>query len=101
MPEFTAPVIAPRTHPCMADHFPGNPVAPGALMLDLMLAACEARFPTGRLTEIVNAKFLKPVRPGVVCTLSAREARPGVLHLELRDHREALLITTTMRFQPS
>lgn len=52
-------------HPTAAGHFPGNPIMPGALLLDeivLAIAAAEGRnagAPTAR-----SVKFLHPVRPG-------------------------------------
>ena len=100
MAELTAPIFISPAHPCIADHFPGKPVAPGALVLDLMAAAYLARFPARHLAEITHAKFLKPVLPGVVSTLSVTEPKPQMLRFELRDNRNELLITSTMRFQP-
>lgn len=49
----------------MAGHFPGNPIVPGALLLEAVLQAIEAqagaRFSA---CAIRSAKFLHPVRPG-------------------------------------
>jgi len=97
MIKLTAPIIVPADHPSLADHFPGKPVAPGALVLDLMTAACMARLPGRRLCEITSAKFLKPVAPGVVSTLTITEGKPDMLQFELRSNREELLVTATMR----
>jgi len=50
-------------HPTAAGHFPGNPIIPGALLLEAVLRAAD---PAGRYTsyEVRSAKFLHPVRPG-------------------------------------
>jgi 3-hydroxyacyl-[acyl-carrier-protein] dehydratase len=50
-------------HPTAAGHFPGNPIIPGALLLDAVLLAVagEAVAP---FSVIRSAKFLRPVRPG-------------------------------------
>jgi len=52
-------------HPTAAGHFPGNPIIPGAVLLDTALAAIAA---TEGLTpgscRLLAAKFLHPVRPG-------------------------------------
>lgn len=52
-------------HPTAAGHFPGNPIIPGAVLLDTALAAIAA---TEGLTPgpclLRAAKFLHPVRPG-------------------------------------
>jgi 3-hydroxymyristoyl/3-hydroxydecanoyl-(acyl carrier protein) dehydratase len=55
--------VVPATHPALAGHFPGNPLVPGVVLLDLVLAQVRARIP-GALRSIPTAKFLAPVRPG-------------------------------------
>lgn len=52
-------------HPTAAGHFPGNPIIPGALLLDHALSAIRAETPL----EIQVAKFLCPVRPGDSVTI--------------------------------
>jgi 3-hydroxymyristoyl/3-hydroxydecanoyl-(acyl carrier protein) dehydratase len=49
-------------HPTAAGHFPGNPIIPGAVLLDEVLNAIAA----GAVgpCAIRSAKFLQPVRPG-------------------------------------
>jgi len=97
--ELTAPVILPRDHPALADHFPARPVAPGALVLELMTCAYLERFPHKKLVEIVHAKFLQPVAPAVVYTLSVSEGRNGSLVFRLEDANNNLLLTATMVFE--
>lgn len=54
----------PAAHPCLAGHFPGNPVVPAVVMLDLVLDAVHAWLgPQWRLGRLVVAKFLAPLRP--------------------------------------
>jgi len=59
----TAEFFFPQDHPTAAGHFPGNPIMPGALLLDSILLAVTrgTRAPT---VAIKAAKFLRPVRPG-------------------------------------
>jgi len=59
--EFT---VAPG-HPCLPGHFPGEPIAPAVLLLDLSCALLlRARPELGALIEVRAAKFMRPVRPG-------------------------------------
>ena len=52
-------------HPTAAGHFPGNPIIPGAVLLDEVMQAVAARADGGiGPYEIRSAKFLRPVRPG-------------------------------------
>ncbi|MBP2229540.1 3-hydroxymyristoyl/3-hydroxydecanoyl-(acyl carrier protein) dehydratase [Azospirillum agricola] len=55
----------PADHPTAAGHFPGNPVIPGAVLLDAALTAIAGA--EGRdlgPCRLRSAKFLRPVRPG-------------------------------------
>jgi 3-hydroxymyristoyl/3-hydroxydecanoyl-(acyl carrier protein) dehydratase len=54
--------VVPADHPSLAGHFPGNPIAPGVVLLDVVLAAIQAQRPCS-LQSIPSVKFLQPVRP--------------------------------------
>ena len=72
----TATVHFPIGHPTAAGHFPGNPIIPGAVLLSEVVAAIFTD--TNRRagpTEIVSAKFHRPVRPGD--TMEIRWATTG------------------------
>lgn len=52
-------------HPASRGHFPGNPIIPGAVLLDAALQVIEARLGVSASPcRIKSAKFLHPVRPG-------------------------------------
>ena len=63
----------PADHPALAGHFPNAPVAPGVLLLDLILSAAEdwlARpLPVRRIAQV---KFHAPLLPGVQATAHLR-----------------------------
>ncbi len=56
-------ILVPPDHPSLPGHFPGNPLVPGVVLLDEVLALAEARRP-GTLRSLPAVKFLAPVRPG-------------------------------------
>jgi 3-hydroxyacyl-[acyl-carrier-protein] dehydratase len=61
MTETVSLTIDPA-HPSLAGHFPGDPIVPGAILLDYAIAHVEGAF--GRkVVGILAAKFLVPVRP--------------------------------------
>lgn len=80
----------PADHPCLAGHFPGRPVVPGVLVLDLVMQAVQDwRGPQWQLRRIVAAKFVAPLLPG----------QPFDIHLALtgtrvdfRCERDALVL---------
>jgi 3-hydroxyacyl-[acyl-carrier-protein] dehydratase len=71
-------------HPTAAGHFPGNPVIPGALLLDEIVAAVlEGALPDEKIV-IRAAKFLRPVRPGNSLHLRWQAAADGAIRFECR-----------------
>ncbi len=50
-------------HPTAAGHFPGNPIIPGAVLLDAALLAIAGEGAL-RSCALRTVKFLRPVRPG-------------------------------------
>ncbi|MFT8472436.1 AMP-binding protein [Acetobacter persici] len=59
----------PHDHPCLAGHFPGQPVVPGVLLLE---AACALLNEPGFECDMV--KFLHPVLPEQPVVFSMRQA---------------------------
>jgi 3-hydroxymyristoyl/3-hydroxydecanoyl-(acyl carrier protein) dehydratase len=53
-------IVAPLAHPCYAGHFPGNPVVPGVLLLDLVVEALGRGSPR----VVTSVKFHRVLKPG-------------------------------------
>jgi 3-hydroxyacyl-[acyl-carrier-protein] dehydratase len=51
----------PANHPAAKGHFPGNPIIPGAFLLDEVIKEVIG---DGGTVMIQSAKFFRPVRPG-------------------------------------
>lgn len=59
----------PNEHRCFADHFPGAPLVPGALLLKwLMALLAESGY--GQINYLKQVKFLAPVQPGTELRIS-------------------------------
>jgi 3-hydroxyacyl-[acyl-carrier-protein] dehydratase len=71
-------------HPTANGHFPGNPIIPGALLLDEVVAACTATLDRSRAVSIRSAKFLHPVRPGDPLRMQWRLVADGAISFECR-----------------
>lgn len=67
---LTASFTIVKTHPCLADHFPGQPIAPGVLTLDMVSRSLLELIPDYRITGFPQVKFLQPVLPEQVIEVS-------------------------------
>ena len=58
-------MLFPADHPAAPGHFPGNPIIPGAVLLDETLRTVAAALGASVSPCCIrSAKFLAPVRPG-------------------------------------
>lgn len=65
MAEHTVTGVIAADHPCLAGHFPGQPVVPAVVLLDFTARALDAALGRRvRITAVPAAKFLHPLRPG-------------------------------------
>jgi hypothetical protein len=70
----------PVNHPAGPGHFPGNPIIPGAVLLDELVQALS---PGDWAGEIESAKFHHPVRPGESVAVTHRTGGSSI-HFECR-----------------
>jgi 3-hydroxymyristoyl/3-hydroxydecanoyl-(acyl carrier protein) dehydratase len=70
-------ILIPADHPTAPGHFPGNPILPGALLLDLVVASIAGER-DGDAVQIKSAKFLQPVRPGARIALRWQALAGGI-----------------------
>jgi 3-hydroxyacyl-[acyl-carrier-protein] dehydratase len=71
-------------HPTAAGHFPSDPIIPGALLLDEIVARILGSSLPDRNIMIRSAKFLRPVRPGEALHLRWQAALDGAIRFECR-----------------
>lgn len=75
----TRNILIPADHPTAAGHFPGQPIVPGALLLDTVVASIADD--QGDIM-IRNAKFLRLIRPGTPLQLRWQEAGSALYRFE-------------------
>lgn len=74
----------PVDHPAFAGHFPGNPILPGVVLLDVALQtiATSCRIaPDGCV--ISSVKFLSPAAPGDELTIRHTVSAGGTVHFDI------------------
>ena len=67
----------PPDHPCLPGHFPGQPLVPGALLLDRALDLIAAHEPGRTLAGPITVKFLLSVAPGEEVAIHHAPSRLG------------------------
>ncbi len=74
----------PVDHPAFAGHFPGNPILPGVVLLDMALQAIAISAGT-RLDacEIGAVKFLHPVHPGDQLEIRHQFSAGGAIRFDI------------------
>ena len=85
-------------HPTAAGHFPGNPIIPGAVLLDEVLQAIAGD--GGAAPSVIRSvKFLQPVRPGDVLLIRWQPQPRGETKFEgrLLDPERLALVGTAQQ----
>ena len=89
--EAEAESMVAADHPALAGHFPDEPLVPGLVVLECVVAAAETAFDVRRPIAIPSVKFLAPLRPGErFQILLSRSARTSI-GFECR--RQATILT--------
>ena len=74
----------PADHPAFAGHFPGAPILPGVVLLDVALREIElAGTQPGSGWKIAAAKFHSPVAPGEPLTLEREHLPDGSIRFAI------------------
>jgi 3-hydroxymyristoyl/3-hydroxydecanoyl-(acyl carrier protein) dehydratase len=71
-------------HPAFAGHFPGQPIVPGVVLLDLALHAIGEAIGADLSARGISAvKFLSPLRPGDPAVVSYEVNDSGALRFDI------------------
>ena len=65
-------IRVPEQHACFAGHFPGQPIVPGALLIQWILREIHQQHPRGQVRAVNSIKFSASLKPGDQCMLETR-----------------------------
>lgn len=76
--------LVPSGHPVLAGHFPGQPMVPGAMLLDaLLLSVAQSYGLCPGACEFHTVKFLSPAVPGDELEFRHEKGATGVIRFEI------------------
>jgi 3-hydroxyacyl-[acyl-carrier-protein] dehydratase len=76
----------PSDHPAFVGHFPGMPITPGVVLLDLAIHAIAQQLALNmRSCKIKNLKFLNPVLPDTHLTVHYEVNTNGTIQFDIKD----------------
>ena len=74
----------PLDHPAFAGHFPGTPILPGVVLLDVALQIiAKTRGIALDLCEISSVKFLSPASPGDELLIQHTVSASGTIRFDI------------------
>ena len=74
----------PLDHPAFAGHFPGTPILPGVVLLDVALQIiAKTRGIALDLCEISSVKFLSPASPGAELVIQHTVSASGSIRFDI------------------
>lgn len=71
------PLSVSPGHPALPGHFPGKPIVPGVVILDLLVEDWRRRRPDAPLHGLRKMKFMNMLAPGEVFYVAWGEPRDG------------------------
>ena len=72
----------PLQHPCFPAHFPGQPIVPGALLLQWVFAHVHNQYPGHTIRTVRSMKFLNRLHPGDPCRVEL-DSDPALQRLSI------------------
>lgn len=76
--------MVPLDHPAFAGHFPGRPILPGVVLLDVALHVVADVAGIGlERCEISSVKFLGPAKPGDTLQIRHDFQTGGIIHFDI------------------
>lgn len=84
--------------PCLDGHFPGEPIVPAVVILDAVIAFASEHNGS-EVVAIERCKFLRPLRPGQLCSIEIGEAENGMLRFECSGADKQLLVRGRLQLE--
>jgi len=84
------PYLIGSEHPCLAGHFPDDPIIPGVVLLDYVNEFIKQHFPESTVSMISQAKFHQPLRPNEEFVIHLEKISPDGFKFECLKNAEKI-----------
>ena len=98
-PAIETTLSFPPDSPCLAGHFPGNPVVPAAAILAAVTAWAERELGC-RVAGVASARFRRPLLPDAVWRVSLEEDDADAVLVTARDDGRVAM-SLRLRVEPA
>ena len=85
-------------HPCLAGHFPDNPIVPAVTLLDELISAIFYQQSPPENMVIKQAKFIGPVFPGERVNVHLQRTKPD--NLLFNAYKDSIMVFNGEFFFP-
>lgn len=85
MADRTRSCRVPADHPALAGHFPGAPVVPGVVLIELVVETIGTDHGAMALLSIPSVKFFRPVFPEQTFSIVYGPTAPGAWSFRCED----------------
>jgi len=85
-------------HPSLAGHFPGNPIVPGVVLLDEVIAAFREHI--GKpliISAMPNIKFVSPLLPEQEFVVSFEQKKEGLASFSMQSG-DTVIVSGQLRY---
>lgn len=93
------PLCIHKEHPSLPGHFPGNPMAPGVVLLNLIFSEIAMQKPTRVVTGIKKLKFIRPLLPGDCFNVQFSAEKNNTLRFHCT-HNEQIFVEGNLYLKP-
>ena len=103
--QIEADVLLDDSHALFSGHFPGNPIVPGVLNIEIIQSIIDQTLGKYKIGKINQLKFLKPVVPGETnelhYSITVSEKENGEISIAIRGlSNESVHLKAQLNIQP-